>query len=284
MSMGSADSANDSDLSSFIRTSSRMIDKETRRTFYPRRRSLKYDLPDSSTTLYFDDNDILEIKGLSHLNGSTEIDSSVYNLRCGESYNLSPYDNLDILDDSGSSFSYSGTPQGAIRVDAVVGFHSDYQNAWIDSGASLTGSLASGVTTGSISGSAGENSLGLSPRFDAGQILRISGGTSIEEYMQVLDTAPFGGASHLRLKRGINGTTAQNHAASATIDVFEVEPDIEFCTRRLAVWAYGQSHNPFTNTVAVPQMGIIEMPSAWPVDVKERLSKYKERRIFVSDF
>lgn len=279
LSLGSNDTADDAVIRSFIGIASRMIDKETRCTFYPKRVTLVFDDPPDSQFLHFNEQLVLEVAGLSDLAGASEIDSSAYFLSCGDTYNLSPYDSLTILSNSGSGFKYSGTPQRSVRVDAVVGYHEDYSNAWVNSGASLTSLLGADVTLASVSGSAGENEFGISPRFDTEQILRIGGGTPSEEYIQIMDTSPTTDGSVIRVRRGINGTTAASHAASATIEVFDIEPDIVFCTRLLTAWIYEKSQAPFTNKIAMPSMGVIEIPSAWPNEVKERLRFYKKSKI-----
>lgn len=277
LTLGSADTTDDTTLKRFLKSSSRSIDKFTRRFFYPKRKTLFFDIPRSEFLKFRDD--LLQVKGLSDLNGASEIDSAAYFLQCGQDHNLTPFDRVVLFDNTGSRFNFSGTDQKAVHVDSILGYHEDYDNAWIDSGASLTSLLASQVTLASVSGSAGENILGLSPRFSTEQIWRLSAGASNEEYVAIQDTAPVTDGSVVRMIRGVNGTTAASHAASETVEVFDVEPDIEFCTRRLSSWQYEQSRSPFTGTVILPNMGAIEMPESWPQDVREKLKRFKKSRV-----
>jgi hypothetical protein len=241
-------------------------------------------LPESATVLRFRTEDVLQVKGLSDINGASEIDSSVYNLKCGDTYNLSPFDRLEILTNTGSTFNFSGTDQQAIHVDAITGYHENYTNAWINSGASLTDALAASQTMASVSGSGGENVLGFSPRFTTHQLWRLSAGTTQEEYVEVLDTQPIEGGSYIRLRRGVNGTTTASHAASGAIETFEVESDIEYCATELTAWQYEQAKSPFTNIVSAPALGIVEHSGMWPGDVVDRLDRFIRRKMYPSRF
>lgn len=283
MSLGSADTSDDAVILQFIRKASRAIEKYTRRKFYPSALTLVYDYPPNSRILQFERDDVLEIKGLSDMGGASAISSTAYNLKCGATYNMTPYDRVEITDNSGSIFNYSATTQKAVHAQVVTGYHEDYHNAWTNSGASLTADIASQVTIASVSGSGGETVWGISPRFKTQQIWRVDKGTPSEEYMYVMDTNPTGtGSSYIRLVRGVNGTTAASHASGVSIEVFEIESDIEFCTKRLAAIEYERARSPFTNTVIAPQMGVIEMPTAWPIDISEKLNRYKKMKLYAA--
>lgn len=283
MSLGSADTSDDDVLRQFLRRSSRTIDRYARRQFYPKKRVVKFDLI-RANQVKFGPLDVLEVKGLSHINGASEVDSSVYFLQCGNDYNYTPYDRIVMKSDIGSQLSFSGTEQQAIHASIIEGYHENYGDAWIDSGASLTDALGASITLASVSGSGGENVLGISPRFQTEYLIRLSGGTASEEYAYVVDTAPAGGASHLRLIRGVNGTTPASHAASTSIEVWDVDPDVRFSTVYLSAWAYEQARSPFTKAVAFPGMGLIEMTARWPEDIKDRLDRKVKMKHYSSEF
>lgn len=282
LSLASADTSDDDELRQFLIRASRRIDHYTKRHFYPIRRggtnTLKFDLPETQT-LRFTDTDVLDVHGLSHINGASEIDESVYWLRCGDRWNITPYDRVELNDSSGSIFNFSGTPQRAVHVDTVTGYNEDYGNAWVNSGASLTDALGAGVTLASTNASNAFNSLGISPRFSEGQIWRLGSGAS-EEFVYVKDTiSEVGGKSIIRLIRGVNGTSATAHAASATIQVWQPEQDIEDSTLELAAFMYQKASSPFTNRVSQLQLGIVEMPQAWPDQTKDRINRFKRQAI-----
>lgn len=276
--LGSADVTDDTQLKNFLINSSRAIDRYTRRSFYPSRKggnnTLKYDLPRDQEFRF--QHDILDVHGLSDMNGASEINENVYWLKTGDDWNLTPYDRLILDDSSGSSFSYTGTPQRAVHLDAVVGYNENYGEAWVDSGGSLTDALGAAITLASVSASGAADSRGLTPRFSQGQIWRLGTGAS-EEYVYVQDTTDGG---TVRLIRGINGSSAVAHAASTAIHVWEVEPDIEYSARELAAFMYLKAVNPHTTKAAFPQLGMIETPNTWPEITIDRLSRYKKSRIY----
>ncbi len=280
LSLASAgEDSDDAELQSLITKASRTIDRYTRRFFYPLRQggndTLKFDLPTDRRTLVFDDLDVLEVHGLSHTNGASEIDSSVYWLKCGNRWNLTPYDRLEIDDSSGSLFNFSGTTQRAVHVDTLLGYREDYKFAWVDSSASLTDALGAAITLASVSGSAGNNSVGVSPRFFAGQILKLGSGAT-EEFVYVQDTI---NSSSIRLIRGVNGTSVASHAASAEIMTWQPEYDIEDAATEVVAFVYQKSRSPFTGKLSVMNLGFVEVPEAWPEKTLEKLQRYKKRPI-----
>ena len=272
LTLASADTGDDDQLRDFLFTASRAIDRYTFRRFYPFLRTSRFDLPDGDTIRI--DEDMLEVNGLSHLNGASEVDSSVYWLKSGDDWNKTPYDRIILDQDrTGSRLNFIATPRRAIVASLVLGYHSDYDNAWIVSGASLTDSITSTASQIGVSGSLGTDAYGNAPRFEEGQIWRI--GT---EYV-----IPSSGvtASAMDVTRGLNGTVAASHAASTAIFIFDIEKDIEFATRRLAAMEYHQSHAPYTGrTIAINFGAVIESQDEWPQDVKGRIDRFKKHRIY----
>lgn len=286
LSLGSADTGDDDELRKFLIRASVRIDRFCKRKFYPIRKggtnTLKFDLPKDQRQLVFPEIDVVDVKGLSSLNGASEIDSDAYWLKTGDRWNITPYDRI-VLDISvGSLINFSGTPQRAVHLDAVVTYNEDYGNAWVDSGASLTDALGESVTLASTSASGEFNSIGLSPRFSQGQIWRLGSGGS-EEYVYVKDTMAGAdveeGKAIIRLIRGINGSSATAQAASTTIYVWQPEQEIEDSTIELAAFMYQKASSPFTNKISVLQLGIVEMPDAWPEQTRERIKRYKKQII-----
>lgn len=271
MSLASAEVSDDEELRKILTRASRQIDRYCRRYFYPKRHTgtstLKYDLPQGGI-LRFDEEDVLEIKGLSHINGASEIDSSVYWLKCGDNWNITPYDRLELDESSGSIFNFTGTPQRAVHVDAITGYRENYGDSWINSGGSLTDALGAAITTASVSASQSPNLEGIWPRFYENQVWKVD-----NEFMYVQDTI---NASSVRLIRGINGTTAAAHAASATIYTWQPEYDIEEATIELSAFAYQKAKSPFSNRISVLQLGVIEQPDAWPERTKDKLERYRK--------
>lgn len=273
LTLASADTSDDDHLRDFLRAASRAIDRYTHRVFYPYRRTSYFDLPERRDIIRIDD-DLLEVKGLSHLNGASEFDSNTYWLKAGDDWNKTPYDRIVIdTDRTGSVLNFTVTPRRAIHTDLILGYNSDYDNAWIDSGASLTNGITATQTEVTISGSIGSDLIGNAPRFEEGQIWKID-----DEFILASSGVS---SSAIETVRGINGTTAAVHAASATVEVFNIELDIEFATRRLAAMEYHQSHAPYTGRTITINLGtVIESQEEWPQDVKGRLERHRKHRIY----
>ncbi len=273
LSLASQNTDNDDVLKEFLRSSSRAIDRYCDRFFYPQSSQLKFDLPEDGRTLRFEDFDVLEIRGLSDMNGASEIDNSVYWGKTGVTWNFSPYDRLIIDDSSGSIFKYIRTPIRSIHMDAIIGFHDDYNNAWINSGASLTQPIDNQSHTIYLSGSLGEDTQGNKPRVEEGYILKVD-----EEFMLASSGLS---SSQIRIIRGINGTTASAHSTSATIYIWRSVDEIEYATRRLAAYQFQQSIAPYTGRQITLGFGaVIETPEEWPIDIQNKLDRYKKRRIY----
>ena len=286
LSLASADTGDDDELRQFLIRASRRIDQFCKRKFYPIRKggnnTLKFDLPRDQRKLTFPEWDVVDVKGLSALNGASEIDSGAYWLKSGDRWNITPYDRVELDISIGSLINFSGTPQRAVHLDAVVAYNEDYGNAWVDSGASLTDLLSISVTLASTNASGAFNTIGLSPRFQQGQIWRLGSGAS-EEYVYAKDTAAGAddeeGKAIITLIRGINGSSAVEHAASTTIYVWQTEQEIEDSTIELAAFMYQKASSPFTNRISMLQLGIVEMPDAWPEQTRERIKRYKKQII-----
>lgn len=262
--------ADDAKLRDYLYRASRAIKEEVKRDFLPRRQTLWFDHPDNARQLRTE-SDILEVLGLSHINGASSINIDGLLLSAGCDYNIQPYNNITIPSDSGSLFNFSGTPERSVKLDAITGYREDYDDfGWISTGDTLQSSANSAINTLIISASGGSNARGATPRFTTEMMIRIGGSSG--EYMHIKGITS---SSELDVVRGIRGTTAASHAASAVIESFFVEPEIEFLTVRLAAWSYKQESDPFRGTLAAPQFGTIELPDSWPVDVQERLKKYK---------
>jgi hypothetical protein len=268
-SLGSQNTTDDETLKDIIYRSSRSVDRYTRRHFYPKVETRRYDIPKDDTLRL--DRDFLSVSGLSHMNGTQAIDPSVYWLSRGEDWNLRPYDRIVLNDTSGSRFNYTGTPRQAVHVQGVTGFHES--GGWVYSGASLHGDLTCNNPLAFVGGSTGQDDEGFAPRFKAGQIIKLENEFAHIEYGS--------GLSYINIKRGINGTAMASHGSNTGIYVWKPESDIQFYTKRLASWAYMQSQSPYTERISVPGYGSIDVPGNWPKDIREGLTRFKRTVIKV---
>lgn len=271
----SANTQDDATLLNFMGRASRSIDRYTRRKFYPRSELRRYDYKEPQRI--FLDDDLLELTTLATQNGACTVASGVMWLSTGNNWNRPPYDTIILDDSAGSVLNFSGTPQRANEVTGIWGYHESWgEEAWVDTGTSLaTGYTAS---AGSLSlagagsfGSGASDVLGEHPRISPGDLLKI--GT---QYFHVLGSGSVGNVTAL-VKPYANGTTATSHASGASIARFAPEPDIEWATRRLTAWLFGQKDTPYQTKTANVQFGTLEIPVNMAGDVRMKLDKYVRR-------
>jgi len=265
-------------LRDYLIQASRGVDRYTRKKFYPQKRTMYFDHPGDGRTIEFP-NFFLELIGLSGQAGDQGIDDSILLFRCGNNWNLTPYNTVEISDDSGSLLNWSGTPRRSVKATIIEGYRSSYEDqneAWVFSGTSLLDDLAASNTTVYAGASNGYNDLGFSPRFKSEQIWRVGSGSS-QEFMYVLDTG-YGASendNNTHVIRGINGTTATSHPSGLAIYVWEPEPEIKINTMRLARWIYEVRNNPTGTRHFFPQMGGFELADSWPKDIRDALRRYR---------
>jgi len=267
----SPDSSDDAILLTFIRNASRAIDKYTRRKFYPRVETRFYNNDNIKTILL--DEDLLALQTLKTQSGACTVGSPVMWMQTGEVHNFPPFNRIVISDSQGSVLSYSGTPQRSQEVTGTWGYHEDYNNAWLDTGTSLAVNYTASAPSMNLAGagSAGtgaSDAWGNAPRMSVGDLLKIG-----DQMFHI--TGAGSAATIVNVLPYANGTTAVSHASGASIAKFVYEPDIEFATRRLAAWSYAQRQTPYEVRSAFPALGEVTINESLPLDVKERIERFK---------
>lgn len=116
---GGTDTADDAVVEKIIEGASRVIDNETRRTFYPRASTNYYDTPDGRE-LFIDDDDLLSIGKLTNGNG-VEITAGDYVLKPN---NSTPKWCVKLKDASSVSFEFdtSGNSDAVISLSGSWGY------------------------------------------------------------------------------------------------------------------------------------------------------------------
>lgn len=127
-----------------------------------------------------------------------------------------PYTRLVALPDQTQLWSeYSTNPQRAITVTGVWGFHDAYDNAWLDSGDTVVDApLTSAAKTITVNDVEDTDAMFRSPRFSPGHVLKIE-----DEFLYVADVDHT--QNKLGVIRGIQGSTAAEHAAATQIFIYE---------------------------------------------------------------
>lgn len=283
---GVPDTSEDDVLREFCATASRMWDGYTARHFAPWRETRYYDYrsergdpgqsararlargTDPWASVLKVDEDLLEVKTLQTANGETAITD--YYLKCGRSYNLQPYDRIELKTDGDVTvFTFSGSYQRANIVDAIWGYHEEWSNAWQSSQDTVQDDpLTAAATSLTVADADGADLFGVTPRFKVQQLLKIE-----DEFLYV--TAKNTSTNVLTVIRGINGTTAAAHVKNTAVYVYQPVRDVWHSVRRLAAWLYAQKDSPFFETQISPQLGTITIPPSAPIDVRVKANYYR---------
>lgn len=259
-------------LRGFCTSASRMWDGSTRRRFYPRSEIRYYDHPPDARVLKVDD-DLLEVTTFTTQNDNEEVSSDDYYLMCGTSYNLMPYDRLVMVTDGDMPvLLYADRLQKANALTAIWGYHEDWAAAWQGSNDTVQDDpLAAAATTLTVADVDGKGIYGIRPRFKVQMLLKIG-----DEYLYA--TAKNASAQTLAVIRGVNGTTAAEHADGATIYIYQPMADVAHAVKRLAAWLYAQRNTPFAEQMASVEIGgTIIIPKAAPADVLAMAAMYRRR-------
>ena len=120
-------------------------------------------------------------------------------------------------------------------------------------------------------GTGASDLFGEHPRISVGDLLKIG-----EQYFHVLASGSAGNNIAL-VKPYANGTSGASAGSGASIARFYYEPDIEWATRRMATWLYGQRDQPYSTKTAFVAIGQIEIPMGMAVDIKQKLDRFKRR-------
>ena len=276
LSLASADTADDSQILSFLHNAARTIDRYTRRHYFPKDEIRYYDHHYDKKIIL--DADLVQLKGLSSVNGACGFALTVVNPAAGWNWNITPYDHIVVNASTGSTLNYSGTPERADHVSGVWCYHEDWNNAWLDTGTSLLTTMTSNASLVVLAGAGSKGTdasdiLYQHPRISVGDILKIG-----EEYFHVLGGDGTGNTSAL-VRGAANGSASANHTSGTSIAKFVPQPDIEYATRRLAAWSYKAQELPAPTRMAFPALGAVEIPTAWPEEVKAIVDRYRRLKI-----
>lgn len=271
-------------LLSFLIAASRFIDTFCKRTFYPTWKVRKYDYSAQNNavtyigqrlalvdTLKVQD-DLLELVELKTDNGTRTIALADVLLKCGDEYDLTPYDRIIIkLEAVSGYFGFSGSPQQAHQVTGIFGYHNDYARAWLDSLDTLATGINDTVRVLAVNDAAGADAAGIAPRFKRRQVWRIE-----NEFVEVIEIT----GNSIEVERGKFGSTAVAHSSGSAIKVFQPIATIVQATRRITNWLYTQKDSLTDNDRAiVTNTGITILPARLPNDITMLINPYNWGRL-----
>ena len=157
----------------------------------------------------------------------------------------------------------NGRREQVISVTGVWGWHPDYLSAWqgVDT---LSDAVTAGATILKVNEAGGVDENGMTPRFQAGQLLQLD-----KEFVVCLAVNTTSNA--LTVRRAQNGTTAVSHTLGTAIFIYRPPARIVQAATRIAVWLYRQKDANVFDKTTILNTGIAITPSALPTDVRDML-------------
>lgn len=232
----------------FIREASKFADAASGRFFYPliqtRKLDAVADLRDDGSILALDW-DCLSLTTITNGDAST-ISANNY---VTEPRNDTPYWAVKLLASSNLAWTYTSDPENAISIAAIWGYHADYANAWVDTGATLAAA---------ISNTTGTTFTCTTAKLKSGMLVKID-----SEFLYVSSVAPSTNDT-ITVVRGVNGSTAATHLISAPVSVWTVDPALQGVIWRAAAALYRLRDNPIADTVVIDGQSF-----ATPKDVQQ---------------
>jgi hypothetical protein len=217
-----------------LNAASREIDRNTGRLFYPEIKTNYYNTPKNAELWLYDD--LLEVLALTNGDGTTMTATTDY---LTVPYNAYPKYKIVLNPETSTYFETSDTTDymKAIQVNGIYGYHRNYSLAWFSGttlGAAMTDTTSTSVT------------LTASTNFEEGQIIKVD-----SEMMLVTDKPA---ATTLTVVRGWNGSTAATHLISASVYIWQAEPDITMACLIQASRLYNRQ-NAIFGTIGGGEMG-----------------------------
>ena len=243
-------------LVSICTRASRIWDRLCRREFFETLATHRFDFQEGYLLMLYDV-DLLSVTTLTNGDGNTIANTGywLYPLH------FFPKRWIELDQSGGDIFTYSTTPQRCIQVDGLWGYHADYDNAWASSGDTVQDDpLTAAATTLNVSDGT---------KFAVQQIIKVD---SEQLYITAISD------NALTVARGRNGTTAAAHDADTAITIWQPDADIVHWVMRLAAWLYAQKDAPFEKQ-AYPDVGVVSVPTAMPVDIAAAAKGYRRIRI-----
>lgn len=164
---------------------------------------------------------------------------------------------------------YTDAPP-TITIGGVWGYHSDYANAWQAVDTVQDAPLTAIATTLTVVDVDGADLWGFTPRIDRGNLLRIG-----DEYLVV--TAVNTDTNTATVRRGVNGTTAAEHAQGTAVEVWQVDAPVRDAVARQVGFTY-QRRGAYVQKQVTELGAEIRFPDDLLPDLENVLEDYQWRR------
>jgi hypothetical protein len=193
----------------------------------------------------------------------TALATSDYYLTYGSEYNETPYFEITLAANGSYDYWYEG--QRALKVTGVWGYRRQYSaEGWAVSGDTVIDSpLSAGATTVTVADTYGLDDRGITPRFQAGQLLKIE---SEIVYVQAVASN-----TALSVRRAQNGSTAAAHVATTPIYIWRPQELATNCTRIQAVRWFKRAQQAFQDVSAAMELGQLTYAQELDPDIRSML-------------
>lgn len=192
----------------------------------------------------------------------------------GLQWDLPPYQLLALNPNGSYSSFYAG--QRTVKVVGVLGWHTDYGQAWEASGDSVqdaTG-LSASATTVTVTDADGVDARYVTPRFSVGDLLRIESEYLVVTYVNATTNV-------LTVLRGVLGSTAATHAKSTAVFKFRPDGMANEATAIQVVRLFKRSQQAFADAGASAELGQLMYVKRLDPDVEAILMAGGLRRLTV---
>lgn len=214
-----------------IRDASAQIETISRREFFPRLRTMTYDVPNNQTELDVGA-DLLDVATITNGDG-TVIPSSYWRLY---PLNQSPKRTIRLVGGMYSWYpSVSTYERAAISVVGTWGYSRNWPEAVEDTLAGLSVGINSSDTSATCTAG----------KLRAGDLIKID-----DEWMYV-SALTSGTPDAATLIRGVNGSTAASHLSATRIFRWNCGADLEGLCKRASLGLYKLKSNPIAETITV---------------------------------
>ena len=259
---------------------SREIDALCGRRFYPEL-ATRY-LPGSGTRqLYVEELLAVDSIAMSGDDGATH----TYTLAADDYFTLggaraeyghTPICRIDMNVNSLGDYGHWYRGQRSVKIVGTWGWHDDYAFAWEDSGDTVENApLTAAGTSITVNDADGVDAWGATPRFSAGQLLRIG-----SEYAQVT-VVTAAATNTLTVRRGILGTTAAEHAQDTAIYVYQAPAMVKQAVVIQAARWFKRGQQAYQDVSASAEMGQLTYAQKLDPDIATMLYAAGLRRVTV---
>lgn len=160
---------------------------------------------------------------------------------------------------------YTESPEQAIEIAAVWGYHNDYASAWHTASA-LAEDVASDETAIDVTTGGGVN-------FSPGMLIRFG---STDDYARVTGVA----TDTLTVQRGQNGTTTAAHLTGVTVYYWQPYHIAQRATQLFTAYAFIRQGA--FEAASYDGLATVTFPSAMPGRVKDELDSFRNARLWAT--